>query len=120
MLTVPRWTLTPLSNSATYQETLTVATRPLLPLIKRLLLLRTQVTRCDARVLLVFGEQTTKALLASGSSRVMEVPTPPAATLLTPEWTRFRIAASAVDGANQRRRSEEHTSELQSPDHLVC
>src|SRR5258708_9172611 len=25
-----------------------------------------------------------------------------------------------VEGRNQRARSEEHTSELQSPDHLVC
>src|SRR5258708_14534087 len=31
-----------------------------------------------------------------------------------------QAAVAVPQGAHQRRRSEEHTSELQSPDHLVC
>src|SRR5258708_11176316 len=39
-------------------------------------------------------------------------------------WTRPRINFSrsyrSIPATSQRNRSEEHTSELQSPDHLVC
>src|SRR5260364_224959 len=35
-------------------------------------------------------------------------------------WTRRRAAPAAEKGAKRGHRSEEHTSELQSPDHLVC
>src|SRR5438552_8173486 len=34
--------------------------------------------------------------------------------------TRKRVPGHRSDRARRRRRSEEHTSELQSPDHLVC
>src|SRR5258708_26781272 len=53
---------------------------------------------------------------------------PPRSTLF-PYTTLFRSAAPAAAASPwrairppcaQRRRSEEHTSELQSPDHLVC
>src|SRR5207244_6982983 len=32
----------------------------------------------------------------------------------------FNVVQATLAGLNQLRRSEEHTSELQSPDHLVC
>src|SRR5258708_32088550 len=33
---------------------------------------------------------------------------------------RERMSGNAIDPGTSSRRSEEHTSELQSPDHLVC
>src|SRR5207244_11324264 len=38
--------------------------------------------------------------------------------LFTVEWSQCEL--SDIDGRAERPRSEEHTSELQSPDHLVC
>src|SRR5437667_2541402 len=102
---VPRTTLTPLSNSATDQPTempVVPAARP--TSIVRVLLLSTQVARPLDQVKVYRDQQTTKALLASWSSSA----TVCAAVLViavVPEWTRFRIAASAADGPNQRRPS---------------
>src|SRR5258708_21265884 len=39
---------------------------------------------------------------------------------LPPRWFDRTAAITPDERANQRGRSEEHTSELQSPDHLVC
>src|SRR5207244_12071293 len=43
----------------------------------------------------------------------------PSVSLSTSAATRLCLSSSSSDGASSRR-SEEHTSELQSPDHLVC
>src|SRR5258708_23240259 len=48
------------------------------------------------------------ARVLSVGSRCITCPTSP--LILPPEW----------EGSQDRGRSEEHTSELQSPDHLVC
>src|SRR5258708_12250684 len=56
-----------------------------------------------------------------------EMPLEPAETMLAAirraeEAAAARVAAEKADGTarDNARRSEEHTSELQSPDHLVC
>src|SRR5207244_13255751 len=36
------------------------------------------------------------------------------------QWQSRSSTLQAVDGSDQVLRSEEHTSELQSPDHIVC
>src|SRR5207244_7135925 len=35
-------------------------------------------------------------------------------------WQRFGVPVVGLNGSTEVARSEEHTSELQSPDHLVC
>src|SRR5258708_29664998 len=61
------------------------------------------------------------ALPAAATAMSATVSSGPATRLLAIP-TRLRIHSSVVstDAASSSLRSEEHTSELQSPDHLVC
>src|SRR5947207_4553354 len=95
---VPLTTLTPLSNSATNQDTVLALVTLVPPSIARLLVRRMQVTRWLELPLLVRVGKKTKALVGYGSSRVM-LTTVALGTFVVPEWTRFRIAASAAEGA---------------------
>src|SRR5438552_8405185 len=67
-----------------------------------------------------FPTRRSSDLSASTEFRIREVhPCPSASTNLCTSCPSTTAARSKV-GRSRRARSEEHTSELQSPDHLVC